>query len=989
MESHWRPTQLSSHSVQTLDVQGVVLLLRVTNIFLKLCFVEMAWNPHRLKPRFTSTEDIYNFTKKNVIRIADSEISFLVIVGEDNTTAGIEISHSKISRQLILHLSDFSEEDDTTLVVSVAHSHISYCDVRNTVGTSVQRWNSLIIMDMFNVTITNSHVYLHALQEFFLLFLNSCSFLFDAQYPDRVRLDTALSVFDLYHIQVRDCFFNVDMTNRNCTTTCGLHVKKKELFLSSSLLDTFPFIHLGETTLLENTSFVGSAPREFGGNVVFEGDNILFLAMRNCVFTQSEHKIIPSQGTFLFLLGNVVTVAENITFNATGSSAFTSLLVSTFGILNLTDVYVLCPNGFHAVEKVARGNCHFLCDQKCEDGTYSLQLGSMTLHGERSFGTNQAVSFARRRTDPVCHACPTGAQCAGTVKPLPDYWGFRDGDHITMFRCPTGYCCTNKSTCENIDSCSTGRTGTLCGVCQENLTESLFDTKCIPAAKCQMPLILFLYILSAQCYAVLLLSLSTVKETVTACVKKIHRTFTERKRKGKRSSAELEEKAENETDETEGEDAQNADNETDSAKNVEMETASSNDSGSGMKYMQILLYYVQDASLFKVNLPDESGEGESMLVSMLQFSPEFLKLHGTITTLCFSENTSAVTKVVFTSAFGPLVMLLIALIYLVQKTVSKFLHKPADKWMTLKANLLHAFLLTLLFSYQKIVSGAFSLIQCIEIGNKTVLYEQANIQCYTWWQIVIQLYVFCNAIPVFFAVSHLPFKVETKALSPAMFVAICLLPAPYIVCHIFWKTVQKTKTIVSQKSLAPVCCSTTKAQTQDVNTAGDNSQHETSSATAVQDYSETEVVILHTLLHHYRKLEFFGISFTWLAVHKIYRLLLVACYTYTTDSFVRICTMTAMLLVITTGNSILKPYSDHRANTTATLSFTANICVAVCNMCRAGLVKFSCLTNCSSRPELLWYLALIDTVLLKWVPVATLAGWAVFMVVSRCLSKSK
>ena len=42
----------------------------------------------------------------------------------------------------------------------------------------------------------------------------------------------------------------------------------------------------------------------------------------------------------------------------------------------------------------------------------------------------------------------------------------------------------------------------------------------------------------------------------------------------------------------------------------------------GLKYLQILFYYVQDASLFKIQLPDEVANEEGIMEKILQFSPD-------------------------------------------------------------------------------------------------------------------------------------------------------------------------------------------------------------------------------------------------------------------------------------------------------------------------------------------------------------------------------
>ena len=92
-----------------------------------------------------------------------------------------------------------------------------------------------------------------------------------------------------------------------------------------------------------------------------------------------------------------------------------------------------------------------------------------------------------------------------------------------------------------------------------------------------------------------------------------------------------------------------------------------------MKYMQILLYYVQDASLFQVHLPNGITNKDSILVKMLQFSPEVLTdVYKEVTELCLSSG-SALIKCFFIALFGPCVISIICLVYLIQVALSRCL----------------------------------------------------------------------------------------------------------------------------------------------------------------------------------------------------------------------------------------------------------------------------------------------------------------------------
>ena len=61
--------------------------------------------------------------------------------------------------------------------------------------------------------------------------------------------------------------------------------------------------------------------------------------------------------------------------------------------------------------------------------------------------------------------------------------------------------------------------------------------------------------------------------------------------------------------------------------------------------------------------------------------------------------------------------------------------------------------------------------------------------------------------------------------------------------------------------------------------------------------------VTKTLVDHYKILKMFGYKFTWLAVHKLYRLMLVASNTYVTEPLLRLIIMTSLLVFMTICNS--------------------------------------------------------------------------------------
>ena len=252
-----------------------------------------------------------------------------------------------------------------------------------------------------------------------------------------------------------------------------------------------------------------------------------------------------------------------------------------------------------------------------------------------------------------------------------------------MVRCPDGYCCQGNETCSAIDSCNTGRTGTLCGSCKENLTESVFTPEYVLTESCKSDLVATLFISAALLYAVVLLSISSFKNMFSFFVKKACIICKERcgQDKGK-------------------------------AKNTKKQSSVIDekiDKG-GLKYMQILFYYVQDSKLFTIYLPEVDANNKNLVVKILEFSPGLLAAYIEATELCFVIS-SAIVKVTFQLIFRFLVMLFLCLMYFIQKILSHYFKKQII-FKKMKVKLLEAFLLTVLVSYKKLLTGTFILVQC-------------------------------------------------------------------------------------------------------------------------------------------------------------------------------------------------------------------------------------------------------------------------------------
>ena len=514
---------------------------------------------------------------------------------------------------------------------------------------------------------------------------------------------------------------------------------------------------------VDNCEFIGSEGIGPGGVIRVEGIN---LNITNSVFRMTEHSDPPQTGGFIFISGANWFEAVNVTFNArklTGQTRV-SIMTTRTGIVHITfnDTEILCPTGMKAVENEINYVRHYTCLLACPHGEYTYESGTVLLSGYSSV-KSPPKSLVEENIFPYCHPCPVGADCSRStnVKALPNYWGYVNNNTVKMNRCPNGYCCQDNNACKTLDSCNRHRSGVLCGSCEKNWTESLFSEKCISKEGCNSRLIIGLYILVVIGYSFGLITFNTLKDQFLKFLKLLYKKIQNKIFK-KNSSHKCKEKDSENIEKEEGDDT--------------------------MKYIQILLYYVQDASLFKITLPSDGQSHDGVIIKIVKFSPDIISdLYTYMSNICFETGSTPGMKILFKSMLGPCIMTFLLLLYCIQAIMAKYIFAHSKFWKSFKVCLVRAFLLSVLFSYQQLLIAAFILIQCIEIFGNMVLFVQAEIQCLTMWQQVLQVFLYLNILPTFLVLSHASFYVAENKMSSGIFILTCLFPIPTIIIYHFAK----------------------------------------------------------------------------------------------------------------------------------------------------------------------------------------------------------
>ena len=392
---------------------------------------------------------------------------------------------------------------------------------------------------------------------------------------------------------------------------------------------------------------------------------------------------IVTENTDIFLKYSTFIIEGSISFKAKHFEFIANSLIQ-------------CPTGEMPQRAVSLSNVIYTCKLICEGSNkFSLQAGMLGVSKQASIDGSSSLqthSLSLAPYPPTCLPCPLGAKCEGPIQALPDYWGYvtQMNKSVSMIRCPDSYCCQGNETCKAIDSCNTGRTGTLCATCERDLTEALFTTKCLPNEDCRSDLVIVILISAVLVYGIVLLSFSTIKDMVMKLFKKGYIRCKERFRQGKVNR-----------------------NSSDEQQSKEDTATEEND----LKYMQLLFYYVQDSKLFTVHFPETDTKTENIVVKFLEFSPDILRAYIQVSELCFVFST-ATMKVFLSLSFGFLVMTFLFFVYCIQKITSHIVQRKSH-FVTLEIKLVKAFLVTVLLSYQKLVMGALMLVQCIDISRQS------------------------------------------------------------------------------------------------------------------------------------------------------------------------------------------------------------------------------------------------------------------------------
>ena len=484
----------------------------------------------------------------------------------------------------------------------------------------------------------------------------------------------AIVAVQTIYINISHCVFRLTESPSCAYGGCFVHAEGRALssIKSKSVRNLFfPTCTTSPISLcfkveVHNSQFIGSPVR----NTFIINTSCVNLILNKCQFSTQNQKRLFSGAALVQSLMPYIVVGRETTFDVSVSVADNHnpiVVIKQPYYIKFFTSHILCPKTYKTFEILNRDLALYSCKLACEIDEYTHEGGNGTFILNKN-NTSLVLNMER----PTCNPCPVGGKCEGSIKPIPNYWGYKSkSNHVTMIRCPDGYCCQNNYTWQGISSCAELRTGTLCGSCIENFTESLTLPNCVKSEKCFFELILIIYFLASLCYAVGTITINGIKRKVLELLKNLYR-FIRKKSLKKEQTGKMTE-------------VKKKDNKEEDA----------------MKYLQILFYYVQDAELFKVKIPNDYQEGESMLIKVFQRSPEIVfALYTKVSELCFISTATAITKMWFKLMFGPCVMVFLFCFFVGQLILSKFKFTKERHLKSMRSCLTRAFLLVYLFTYQ-------------------------------------------------------------------------------------------------------------------------------------------------------------------------------------------------------------------------------------------------------------------------------------------------
>ena len=626
----------------------------------------------------------------------------------------------------------------------------------------------------------------------------------------------------------------------------------------------------------------------------------------------------------------------------------------------------------------------------CGDNQYSLDYGflnftlmnnqteyfTLLINGNKPFKYH-AVDFVYGNIS--CHECPYGAKCDHGIASVPNFWGYKKGSLAYFQHCPDDYCCSTRQ-CYSIDGCAHNRVGRLCGQCDEGYTEALFSSRCVPNDRCGniyiwpsiglMGLIYTFFLIFQGDIKVFVFTWgfdSECKPGFKGCQKKAvvaadddtemlrittsNGVCTNVEPEPTDGNGDLSRRESSTKDVMTRLTSDNGDaaNITEQSIPPPAEDTAKRPNGG---FLITLFYYFQDALLLHIStvytktVSKFQKQLKSFLLGFFRFRLDFYQFMDDI---CLFPNLQPVPKTMYKAVFVAYIILLFGIIYTLHKCFKRYrpgiIRRLSMRGMisdsTLHSNKLFSsklaggFILAFLFTYQKMATTTFTLLNCVPVGNESVLFIDGTQACFQPWQYAVIAYACACVLPFSIVLMVGPPLLKNGHITLCSFFFGCTLPLPAL---ILWTI---------------TCLARRTRRSPPANLSKD--------VTAVLEivqgpFKEPKPGRLLSQI-------------CWSGVLIGRRLILFLCFTFINDVLVRLLCMLAVCFSILLHHVYVRPYNTPMGNLAGALSAAALLVVGGINLIRASF-EVAEYVPMGPNKYLMEVFEELENVLLLWLPLA-------------------
>ena len=672
----------------------------------------------------------------------------------------------------------------------------------------------------------------------------------------------------------------------------------------------------------KNCTFKDNAGSTLGGHIYMKigygSLNIInsnFLQSRLKPHSNVEPWRISNYGCFLYSESVGQVIIRNSSFTANISKKFYPILAVTRSSLLRVDLSstIRCPSGrwlrmvINKENGFSKGSeecwmkinhVKIFCEE-CPPGSYTLQRGLTT--------------GLKNKTETKCLKCPYGASCAnGTIKAKENFWGLEDTSSsppsLKFFHCPSEYCNRpSNSTHYGHNSCHGRRDGVLCGKCTDGYSEALYSTSCRKNDKCNNNW----FWLATGIYVVVFAVYIVFKPPIFSKLLKHSLWFMNKPFRSDQQRTCEEDKE--------------------------------HDSG----YLKIIFYFHQVVELVMIKSPEKTFHLVPIIPPIIAiFNFQVKSLDGSIG--CPFPGLTVVTKELFKCMKFVGTLLSIGLIYAIHRATSRSLHRAPPSMKLYLAVALE----TLLLGYERLADTSLNLMHCVPVEKDWLLFVDAHIACWQWWQFLLIGFIMSFIIPLVLVLFWGSLKLSKDKVTAKEFLIACAFPLPCLLIWFFRKYRKKDdrQMLNSEK----------------VHNAEEIKQvlHGPFRAGSSEDHG----------------------TLYWESVLTGRRLILLVIHTFATDPTIRFVCLSCACVIMLVHHLTMRPFRERKANICEGFSLLSLVVICMFSLTEATLISQGIDPSGPSK-DLFYALQWIEIGLLSLAPLALclLVAFCAFSQLARLL----